>query len=443
MRAKGGSRLASRGDGPAEGKQMTTSHVDAGDALASAVDHRPRVNVRRAAADLGTVSVVTRAELGRCGHWAAAFAASRKDSRYYELIEDTLSQGFHHRYFVIRDAQGEVRAVQPFVLLDQDMLVGVDPRVRRLAAAVRRVWPRFLVLRTMMVGCAAGEGRLDGPPGAHAPNARSLAGAIVRHARALGAGLVVLKEFPTGYRAALAPFLEQGFARVPSMPMTRLRIDYADFDDYMRRALTSSIRRKLRKKFAAAAQSAPIEMSETGDVAAIVDELYPLYLAVYERSKLHFEKLTPAFFRDIGRRMPDKTRFFVWRQQGRAVAFALCMFEGDDFYPEYVGFDYAVALDLHLYHYIVRDMIAWAIAHGFKELRSSGLNYDPKLHFRHRLDPVDLYVRHTSPLLNAILTRVLPWIEPTRYDPVLRKFPNYAELWDGAPSPRSLASAAG
>ncbi len=41
------------------------------------------------------------------------------------------------------------------------------------------------------------------------------------------------------------------------------------------------------------------------------------------------------------------------------------MFEGEDFYPEYVGFDYRVA-ELHLYHYVVRDMIGWAIAHGFE-----------------------------------------------------------------------------
>jgi hypothetical protein len=413
---------------------MAVSHVGAGGRAAPALarDGRKPARADKVAAlgGLGGVEVVSRAELAQHPEWRRAFAPWRKDSRYYELVEDTLSQGFEHRYFVIQDARGEVRAVQPFILLDQDILEGV-PRAKPLAAAVRRLWPRFLTMRTLMVGCGAGEGRLDGPPAAHAANARTLAAAIAGHARTLRAPLVVLKEFPTEYRAALSPFLERGFARVPSMPMTRLDIRYADFDDYTRRALNSSTRRKLRKKFAAAAASPPIEMSEMHDASAIVDELFPLYLQVYERSKLHFEKLTPAFLREIGRRMPDKARFFVWRQEGRAVAFALVMLEGDDFYPEYVGFDYSVALELHLYHYVVRDMIGWAIAHGFKELRSSGLNYDPKLHFRHRLDPVDLYVRHTSPLINAVLKRVLPWIEPTRHDPVLRKFPNYAELWDG------------
>ena len=84
---------------------------------------------------------------------------------------------------------------------------------------------------------------------------------------------------------------------------------------------------------------------------------------------------------------------------------------------------------LHLYHYAVRDMIKWSIANGYKWFRSSGLNYDPKLHFRHVLDPVDLYVRHVSAWLNAPLRLALPLIEPTRYDKTLRKFPNYKELW--------------
>jgi hypothetical protein len=75
-------------------------------------------------------------------------------------------------------------------------------------------------------------------------------------------------------------------------------------------------------------------------------------------------------------------------------------------------------------------MISWAIRQGYKWFRSSGLNYDPKLHLRHVLDPTDLYVRHTSVIINTMLKRLLPLIEPTRYEPILAKFPNYGELWD-------------
>jgi hypothetical protein len=57
------------------------------------------------------------------------------------------------------------------------------------------------------------------------------------------------------------------------------------------------------------------------------------------------------------------------------------------------------------------------------------LNYDPKFHLRYRLDPIDLYVRHTSAFCNSILRHILPWMEPTRYDKTLKMFENYDELW--------------
>ena len=376
-----------------------------------------------------SVDVLARADLADLPHWRGAFAGSRKDHRFYELVEDTILQGFDYRYFAIRDADGAIRAIQPFFILDQDLLAGAAGRMRRVVDAVRRIWPRLLVLRTMMVGCAVGEGCLDGCDASHAANARILAPAILRHARELRTRLIVLKEFPARYRQPLRCFLRHGFTRVPSLPMTRLNIDYASFDDYMARALNGATRRKLRKKFAAAAAGAPVGMCVVCDVTPFIDAVHPLYLQVYHRSKLRFEKLSRAFLCGLGRRMPDKVRFFIWRRNDRIVAFTMCMIEGDALFAEYIGLDYAVALDLHLYHYAVRDMIAWAIAHGYKWLRSSGLNYDPKLHLRHMLDPTDLYVRHSSRIVNAALKRALPWLEPTRYDPTLKKFANYGELW--------------
>jgi predicted N-acyltransferase len=382
------------------------------------------------AAQRGTVEIMSRAELMHCRHWQSAFAGQRKDHRFYELVEDTIQQGFDYQYFVIKDRDGAVQAVQPFFILNQDLLVGINSGFGAILQSARRMWPKFLTMRTLMVGCAVGEGCLDGHERSHASNAELLADAIVVHARVLKAPLIVLKEFPARYRKPLHCFLHHGFSRVPSLPMTRLNIEYPSFDVYMARALNGATRRKLRKKFAAAAAAPPIEMSIRSDIAPLIDEIYPLYLQVYNRSKLHFEKLTKPFLSRVGRLMPDKVRFFLWHQEGRLVAFTLCMIEGDAIYAEYIGLDYSVALDLHLYHYAVRDMVSWAIVQGYKWLRSSGLNYDPKLHLRHVLDPTDLYVRHTSPIINAILTRILPWLEPTRYDPVLKKFPNYRELWD-------------
>jgi hypothetical protein len=382
------------------------------------------------APETARVDVLTGAELTQCRRWAHAFAGERKDRRYYEIAENTIKQGFDHRYFAIRDDGGEVRAVAPFFVLDQDLCAGLGGGVQKIVAAVRRLWPRFMVARTLMVGCAAGEGQLDGAEEVpHDVQARLLLAAIPSHAERLRARLVVLKEFPARYRGVLARFVAAGYTRVPSYPMTRLDIGYASFEAYMACALSRKTRRDLRLKFRAAARAGPIALTVMRDIAPLIDEVYPLYLQVFERSKWRFEKLTREFLCELGRRMPDKVRYFVWRQEGRVIAFSLCMVEGGDVYAEYLGLDYAVALDLHLYHYAFRDVVSWAMANGYKNFRSSGLNYDPKLHLRARLDPLDLYVRHASPLVNFLLAQFLPALEPTHADPILRRFPNFNEIW--------------
>ena len=377
-----------------------------------------------------SISVVSRAEFSGSAPWTSTFTDQRKDYRYYEILDDTLRGQFEYRYFAIVDSKGYVRAIQPFFLLDQDILEGLGAERIYWISLVRRLYPRFLKLRALMIGCSAGEAHLAATETLTVDIvAETLSNGIIEQARSLNAQLIVLKEFPSRYRKVLHCFVQRGFARAPSMPMTMLDIGYDSFDAYMAKALKSSTRKKLRKKLEATAGISDIRMSVTDDAASFVDEIYPLYLQVFERSRMQFEKLTKDFFRAIGQRMGDKVRFFAWRRGNTLVAFSLCMVQGDSLYAEYVGFDYSVALDLHLYHYVVRDMITWAISKGYKWFRSSGLNYDPKLHMRHRLEPIDLYVRHTSALPNAILRMALPWIVPVRYDATLKLFPNYKELW--------------
>lgn len=376
-----------------------------------------------------SVAVIDRAELVCSDIWTSMFASERKDHRYYEIIEDSIRDGFDYKYFAVRGGDGSIRAIQPFFLIDQDILEGIKPERLRVVTAIRRVWPRFLKLRTLMVGCSAGEGHLahadDMPP---AVVADALSRSIVAHAKSLGAQLVVLKEFPASYREIFDCFVQRGFRRAPSMPMTMLNIEYESFERFIETALSGKARKNVRRNLQASA-SEDIRLTVTDDVTDLAKDIYPLYLQVYERSKFRFEKLTEDYFRHLGARMKDKVRVFTWHRGKTLVAFNICMIQGDHFFSEYVGFDYSVALNLHLYFRVVRDTINWAIQGGYKWFRSSGLNYDPKLHLRHQLDPVDLYVCHVSPVANQILKRVLPWLSPVRHDATLKKFPNYRDMW--------------
>jgi len=79
--------------------------------------------------------------------------------------------------------------------------------------------------------------------------------------------------------------------------------------------------------------------------------------------------------------------------------------------------------------YTFRDVLNWMLARGLKRYCSTPLGYDPKLRLGCDLMPLDLYVRHRSGLINFFMKRILPVLEPTRNDKVLKEFSNYAELW--------------
>jgi predicted N-acyltransferase len=360
--------------------------------------------------------------------WQDALRDKCKDHRFYELIVATLTDNFDYRFIVLEDEAGLVRAIQPLFFVQQNLTEGVGAALRRTVDQVRRKFPRFLTLKTLMVGCTAGEGHL----GACRPEdaewtAEALHSCLKTFARDAGAPLVVLKDFPSRYRDSLRSFSANGYTRIASMPMTRLSLHHGDFETYLA-SLGSATRKNLRRKFRASAKQPPITCEVLSDVTPVIDEIYPLYLAVHERSKLHFETLTPEFFCGLGREMPERARFFVWRQEGKAIAFSLCLVHNGVIYDDYLGLDYAVAFDLHLYFYTLRDILTWALAQGLHSYCSSPLNYAPKLHLGCELMPLDLYVMHTASWLNPVFRRALHFLQPTKHDPVLQRFANAHEL---------------
>jgi len=375
----------------------------------------------------GIVKIVTRAELQGCTAWQCAFQDKCKDHRFYEIIERTLAN-FEYHYLLLEDHSGNVRAIQPIFFVRQNLVEGLPGKLRTLIETVRHWFPRFLTMRVLMVGCAAGEGHLGACDSKDEPwVARALHASLRSYALQNKASLVVLKDFPAKYRLTLGGFSANGYSRVPSMPMTRLPLHYHDFDEYLS-TLSRATRKSLRRKFRKTERAPKIDMEVASDITPHVDEIYPLYLQVHERSRFKFETLTKEFFCRIGQQMPERTRFFIWRQLGKIIAFSFCLVCDDTIYDECLGLDYNVAFDLHLYFYTLRDVIRWAIDQGLGYYCSGPLNYDPKLHLGCELVPLDLYVMHTATFFNPIFRRVLKYLEPTRYDPVLRRFPNADQL---------------
>lgn len=389
----------------------------------------------------GTAEVYTSAAQIAPNLWERAFGRAGKDHRYYALLEHTLTEGFRYHYLVLRDSEDRPRALQPFCFTDQDITAGLSRSLREWVSAVRRVFPGFLTIRMLMVGCTAGEGDLGLLPHGEddAAVTTALCEAFTLVARQNGRSLITFKDFPTRYRRAFSESSEAGYAAMPSFPSTVLPLDFEDFEAFLRNRLSKATRKDLRRKFRKVGRGPAITMEVCSDIAGQADELHALYCQVLERSEFRFEELTADYLHQLGAQMPDRVRFFIWRIEKRPVAFSLCMVHDSMLYDMYLGLDYEVALERHLYFVTLRDLLNWAVSQNLSTYYSTPLNYDPKLRLRFELAPLDLYVRHSSRWLNPLFRRIVPWLGPTRYDRVLPRFPNASDLVIAPRSPRQFA----
>jgi hypothetical protein len=194
----------------------------------------------------GVTKAVALADVQSCEAWKRAFQNRCKDHRYYEIVEETL-KGFEHHYLAVEDSSSHIRAIQPVFFVRQNLVEGVPGKIRSVVDAVRKIFPRFLTMRVLMVGCAAGTGDLG------ACNERdevwvanALLASLGTYARQNKASLIVLKDFPANYRSALETFALNGYARIPSMPMTRRALHYENWDAYFG-TLSKATRKDLRR----------------------------------------------------------------------------------------------------------------------------------------------------------------------------------------------------
>ena len=128
--------------------------------------------------------------------------------------------------------------------------------------------------------------------------------------------------------------------------------------------------------------------------------LHALYERVALRGDVHFEVFTKEYFLSLGRRMPEQTRYFIWRHAGGSWRFRFARSTAARSTTTTSASTRTAPASLHLYHLTFRDIIRWALAQGLECYYSAPFNYDPKLHLRMELVPLDLYARHLSPVVN-------------------------------------------
>ena len=356
--------------------------------------------------------------------WAAAFAVPLEGAFWYRALERArLEHQFGFAYGIIERGPQAV-GIAPTFLMDVPIDLVAPPLVAAALRAGGRLAPRLRHQRTLFVGSpCSDEGTVGLLPGVTLASVLDgVQDALEERARALGASMIVWKDFPDETCVDFDRLVaERRLFRAVSFPGARVRFGGTTFEDYVA-ALPPAKRHRLRRNLRRGNDTiALVEAVVARPDAATRAEIFALFWQTYERGKTKFERLTPEFFAAIAVESP--AHFVLLREpaSGRLVAFMLLFLVGQKAINKFIGLDYELGRGARLYFRLWEHAVRWALRMGATEMQSGQTGYAVKLDLGHELVPLTNYCRHRNPLLHRLFAAVAARITWASLDDDLKR----------------------
>jgi predicted N-acyltransferase len=120
--------------------------------------------------------------------------------------------------------------------------------------------------------------------------------------------------------------------------------------------------------------------------------------------------------------MPQETKFFLFRMNGKLVAFVFCLVSEGILLDYYLGFDYTPAHEYHLYFVKFKEVMNWCVAHGIKTYEMGTTGYEPKRRLNFNFVPVYLYVKIRYTIFRPVLKCLCALLKFENFDPELKRW---------------------
>lgn len=374
---------------------------------------------RRHRKDIYKTQVVRSASSIRHDAWNKVFPDVLEGHGFFKTLDEYPPEQFAF-YYILVYHQKELVGIAPCFMVDYALDTSVTGILRQISNRIKKIRPRIFDLKALVCGSPVGEGRL-GIAGDRDKVMKAIMRKLEQLARKERAAVIAFKDFGAAYDGILGALQKDGFRKLGSLPTAVMDIRFKDLEDYLK-TLSYKTRYDLRHKFRKADHAAKIQFGMTAhpDEATLAD-IYSLYLQVVYKHEIGFEVLPLDFFRNITKNMPGKASYFLWKMDGKLVAFSLSLISKDTLIGYYIGFDYALAYDYHLYFVKFRDILKWCIEHGIKRYETGYTSYEPKKRLKFDLVPLYLYVKLRNRVLRPAFNLLCLMLKFENFDPTLKE----------------------
>jgi len=365
------------------------------------------------------IKIVRKIEEIPAEDWDKVFPNVLESYDLFKTLDESDFGQFTFYYIMVYDRKMPVGATACF-LTDYSLDTSIKGPLKRITSSIKRRMPNIFSIKALVCGSPVGQGRIG-----IAGHADGVINAILRcmeHiARKNRAAIVAFKDFDKTYTKILDPLQKDGFSRFDSLPVAELNVRFKDFEEYLK-TLSSATRYDLRRKFKKADDHVPVDLEITERLEdGVLQDVYGLYLDIVAKHDMGFELIPVDFFKNISKNMPDNTKFFLWRIDGKPVAFLFCLVSKDLLIDFYVGFDYSVAYRYHLYFIKFRDVLNWCIKHGITKYEMGTTGYEPKRRLNFDFEPLYIYAKLRNRMLRPIFNLICQFLKFENFDPDLKK----------------------
>lgn len=301
----------------------------------------------------------------------------------------------------------------PVFFTQFDLLTTLDGGIQKRLARLPffGVWSKFFRFSACFAGTTLTE-YAPMPAGA-APEA--ILDALLRE-HDQGQSLTIIKDLPVAspllpeednlFASRLVSLaVNRGFIDVEGQALAYVCIDFASVDEYLARLSAGrrkDLRRKLKKRALLDVETAPF-----GDArffaSDFLDELYAMYLAVFDQSEIHFDLLSRDFFAALLQSRECGGVVFFYRHEGRLAGYNICLVRNGMLIDKYIGFAYPLARELNIYFISWLSNLEYALEQGLHTYIAGWT--DPEV--KAGLGASFTFTRHLVWVRNPLLRRIL------------------------------------
>jgi len=347
--------------------------------------------------------------------WSRIYPDVLEGYGFFKTLQESGLNQFEWHYILVYEGE-TLTGIAPCFLMHYPLDTTIQGPIKSLLLKIKKKYPNFMELKVLLCGLPMGQGRIGAVrnPGAVV---RAICKAMESLAESRKIKVLGFKDFGLRECAWLDALQTEGYYKFESMPSTEMALPFRSFDDYVKslnRASRDGLKRKLKK--IDRATPLPMEIREhlTEDELGEVHALYTQTLL--RHGEVSFEILTKDFFRRISSNMGTQSRYFLWRLDGRIVAFAFCLISAERMIDYYLGFDYALAYDLHLYFTRFRDLMKWCIENKLPVYEMGNTGYEAKRRLGFRFIRLFVYAKHLNKFINPFFHLLCRCLRPENFD---------------------------